>query len=641
MQQEGAFPSPVTLADDAKTSISHTLPETNEEGAHANAAMRGRRVAGDAGGKKVGTEVDAQNPWKERKEGWESRRTADGERLSDIISINDVKKEVRLQLEAFGSWKKDDRPGIGRAVDGGGGGGGGVDGLMKREAEEKERSALASRLAILESAVASLRRRMMAEAEAEEKYKKEKDEMLKKKEEEEKKKNVEKKLKEERKEAERQKRTEEERMRNREQEMQRTKKMIGEIEERLASHKAATLTEVRGRLIGFEREVSSLARKYDDLLDADRQRQQQRQEKAAAEEEKGREREAAAGLIRKMAEARARREELSSELKTVGDSHERRIEVLEERLLQTQGTEALAKRIATNAEALRSLRKHTEVLRELLNKLNRTVGDLKDRSDGKNKETGVVGAILEIRGELSRIALDVKLQGHRLRELEEDEEGGGAETCQLAGEMKAGVALKRQSSISVANTRINKTPQQEAQLQLSMLKPFLGIKIDPGKEQVVAAENPSSSFGVPITSVYPHSPAAVAGLLEGDVIIFLDGKTIQSRTALMALLRTKRPGDRFETEVLRKGEQRRFVVTVGTPDVSMTELVRLMRLAHGLSSPSSIHSRKDFPTKKKLMQGKRSVQSERTTHLSGEESNDRRVHPDSPMRGAFAACAVH
>jgi S1-C subfamily serine protease len=52
-----------------------------------------------------------------------------------------------------------------------------------------------------------------------------------------------------------------------------------------------------------------------------------------------------------------------------------------------------------------------------------------------------------------------------------------------------------------------------------------------------------SAQGIAVGSVVPNSPAAAAGLQQGDVITSLDGASVTSFTDLRTLLFTKHPGD--------------------------------------------------------------------------------------------------
>ena len=63
----------------------------------------------------------------------------------------------------------------------------------------------------------------------------------------------------------------------------------------------------------------------------------------------------------------------------------------------------------------------------------------------------------------------------------------------------------------------------------------------------------SGDAGVRLAGVSPGSPAALAGLREGDVIIQFAGARIQNIEDLMEQLGAKKPGDQVEVVVLRSG----------------------------------------------------------------------------------------
>jgi S1-C subfamily serine protease len=56
-----------------------------------------------------------------------------------------------------------------------------------------------------------------------------------------------------------------------------------------------------------------------------------------------------------------------------------------------------------------------------------------------------------------------------------------------------------------------------------------------------------------LAGVAEGSPAAIAGLREGDLIIRFAGHKVQSLDDLAAYLRGKRPGEEVEIVVLRAG----------------------------------------------------------------------------------------
>jgi predicted metalloprotease with PDZ domain len=65
----------------------------------------------------------------------------------------------------------------------------------------------------------------------------------------------------------------------------------------------------------------------------------------------------------------------------------------------------------------------------------------------------------------------------------------------------------------------------------------------------------ASEEGVRLTGVQDGSPAAFAGLREGDVIIQLAEMKIQNLEDLTAALRSKKPGESVEITVLRNSQR--------------------------------------------------------------------------------------
>ena len=83
--------------------------------------------------------------------------------------------------------------------------------------------------------------------------------------------------------------------------------------------------------------------------------------------------------------------------------------------------------------------------------------------------------------------------------------------------------------------------------------PFIGIS---------HAENDEPP-GISIQSVVRKSPAEIAGLRDGDVIIAIDGVGISSREGLTDFLGTHSPGDLLEISVERCGKEERISLILG------------------------------------------------------------------------------
>ncbi len=68
--------------------------------------------------------------------------------------------------------------------------------------------------------------------------------------------------------------------------------------------------------------------------------------------------------------------------------------------------------------------------------------------------------------------------------------------------------------------------------------------------------------GVYIVQIYTDSPAAQAGLKEGDIIIGLEDKDVDNMTQLISGLFQYRPGDKVKLTVIRDGRRTQFEVTL-------------------------------------------------------------------------------
>jgi len=85
-----------------------------------------------------------------------------------------------------------------------------------------------------------------------------------------------------------------------------------------------------------------------------------------------------------------------------------------------------------------------------------------------------------------------------------------------------------------------------------VIRPFLGVRT------VSAADarrylQVDIDQGLYVVQVLPGTPAARCGILDGDVILRLDGEATNSLADLRRALDRNRPGDEVEIEVLRKG----------------------------------------------------------------------------------------
>jgi S1-C subfamily serine protease len=66
----------------------------------------------------------------------------------------------------------------------------------------------------------------------------------------------------------------------------------------------------------------------------------------------------------------------------------------------------------------------------------------------------------------------------------------------------------------------------------------------------------TSSGSTEITGVLPHSAAARAGILVGDVVTRIDGEDVSDSAALRRALAYREPGERIAIEIARGGQPR-------------------------------------------------------------------------------------
>jgi len=91
----------------------------------------------------------------------------------------------------------------------------------------------------------------------------------------------------------------------------------------------------------------------------------------------------------------------------------------------------------------------------------------------------------------------------------------------------------------------------------------LGLSIQDVNQALADSFGLAKPAGGLVSSVEKGSPAAKAGLEPGDVILAIDGKTVNSAGDLPAAVALKKPGESARLQVWRKGSTHDINVTVG------------------------------------------------------------------------------
>ncbi len=92
---------------------------------------------------------------------------------------------------------------------------------------------------------------------------------------------------------------------------------------------------------------------------------------------------------------------------------------------------------------------------------------------------------------------------------------------------------------------------------------YLGVDGDDLDQNTARRFGLKSGSGILISSVLRKSPAEVAGLSKGDLIIFINGRAANV-TQMVKLVRGGHPGNVLQFEILRGGKRYKVAITLGT-----------------------------------------------------------------------------
>jgi serine protease Do len=101
---------------------------------------------------------------------------------------------------------------------------------------------------------------------------------------------------------------------------------------------------------------------------------------------------------------------------------------------------------------------------------------------------------------------------------------------------------------------------------------WLGIAMQTITPDLARALGREKAEGALVASVQPDSPAAKAGLQQGDVVIAAGGEPIRTPRDLARIVADARPGTRLDMNLARDGKERTLPVTVGAPQEQTASL---------------------------------------------------------------------
>jgi len=103
-----------------------------------------------------------------------------------------------------------------------------------------------------------------------------------------------------------------------------------------------------------------------------------------------------------------------------------------------------------------------------------------------------------------------------------------------------------------------------------IVRPYLGVRYMAINAEIKEKNNLTVDYGVLVKAgadknelaVIPGSPADIAGIVENDIILEVDGVKLNEETSLASLIRSKNIGDVVNLKILHKGEEKTVQVTL-------------------------------------------------------------------------------
>jgi serine protease Do len=102
-----------------------------------------------------------------------------------------------------------------------------------------------------------------------------------------------------------------------------------------------------------------------------------------------------------------------------------------------------------------------------------------------------------------------------------------------------------------------------------VVRGWLGVQIQPITEDLAKSYKMKDAKGALVSEVTENSPAEKAGLKPDDVVVGVDGRTVEDNGDLSSYIASKKPQTTVNLRVLRDGAEKSVPVTLGTfPDES-------------------------------------------------------------------------
>jgi S1-C subfamily serine protease len=124
--------------------------------------------------------------------------------------------------------------------------------------------------------------------------------------------------------------------------------------------------------------------------------------------------------------------------------------------------------------------------------------------------------------------------------------------------------LRRGTPVSIPTSTVTRVVE-ELLAKGHIVRPYLGVALQPVSlpENLATKLNTQSRFGLVIVHLDNDGPASQAGLMLGDIIIELAGKTVAQAPRLRGLFDNHKVGEAVALGIVRSGERKNVSVTLG------------------------------------------------------------------------------
>jgi Do/DeqQ family serine protease len=124
----------------------------------------------------------------------------------------------------------------------------------------------------------------------------------------------------------------------------------------------------------------------------------------------------------------------------------------------------------------------------------------------------------------------------------------------------------------------------------AVIRPWLGVRTQALTGEMARSLGLASPQGVVVTDVWPGGPAADAGLVQGDVIVSVDGQAVNDEGGLNYRVGTRKAGDAVALATRRNGgPERRLTVRVEAPPARPAADERVIRGANPLAGATVVN----------------------------------------------------